>query len=96
MRVCLYEAKKRSEVLIVSVPESKTFELLNSLGVRVGTRVKIQNRYAFGGAVLLRVEDTYSVALGKDVAKQITVVECRDMKQSVIGVEKFTRLEGVV
>jgi len=49
--------------------------LLQSLGVRAGTQVTVQNRYALGGPVLLRVEGTFSVAVGKDIARQIAVRE---------------------
>ena len=68
----LYEAKKRGNFTITSVPN---IELLENLGVRAGTQITIQSRYAFGGPVLLRIEDAYSVALGKDIAKQISVQE---------------------
>ena len=68
----LYEAKKNAVFTVVSVPD---IGLLESLGVREGSHITLQNRYALGGPVLLRVEDAYSVALGKDIAKQITVRE---------------------
>jgi len=68
----LYEAKKMGTFQVVSVPG---IGLLENLGLRNGTQVTLQNRYGFGGPVLLRVEGAYSVALGKDIAKQITVQE---------------------
>lgn len=68
----LYEAKKTGTFQVVSVPN---IGLLENLGLRVGTWVTIQNRYAFGGPVLLRVKDAFVIALGKDIAKQITVKE---------------------
>ncbi|MCL2055527.1 MAG: ferrous iron transport protein A [Oscillospiraceae bacterium] len=68
----LYEAKKRGRLFVSSVPNVK---LLENMGVRAGTQVTVQNRYAFGGPVLLRVEDAYSIALGKDLAKQISVIK---------------------
>jgi len=68
----LYDAKKNTVLSVVSVPN---IGLLESLGVREGSHISMQNRYALGGPVLLRVEDAYSVALGKDIAKQITVRE---------------------
>ena len=68
----LYEANKAGIFKVASVPD---IVLLENLGLRVGTQVKIQNRYALGGPVLLRVEDSYSVAVGKDIAGQITVQE---------------------
>ena len=68
----LYEAKKDTTFQVASVPN---IGLLKNLGLRVGTQVKMQSRYAFGGPVLLRVEDTFAVAIGKDIATQIAVRE---------------------
>jgi len=68
----LYEARKKGTFKVVSVPD---IGLLKSLGLHTGTKVTLQNRYIFGGPVLLRVEDAYSIALGKDIAKQITAQE---------------------
>jgi len=69
----LYTASKNAKYMVVDVPD---IGLLNSLGLRAGTKVTVQNRYALGGPVLLRVEDAYSVAIGKDIAKQIGVTAC--------------------
>ena len=68
----LYQAKKHSNLQLASVPQ---IPLLESMGLRIGTKVNLQNRYALGGPVLLRVEDAYSIALGKDIAQQIAVNE---------------------
>ena len=68
----LYEAKQMGSFQVVSVPN---IGLLENLGLRTGTQVMVQNRYSLGGPVLLRVENAFSVALGKDIAKQITVQE---------------------
>lgn len=68
----LYSAKKGHLFKIVSVAN---IALLESLGVRLGAQVAVQNRYTFGGPVLLRIEDSYSVAIGKDIATQILVQE---------------------
>jgi len=68
----LYEAKKRGIFQVISVP---TIGLLESIGLRVGTQVTIQNRYTLGGPVLLSVEGAHAIALGKDIAKQIGVEE---------------------
>ena len=68
----LYETRKKCAFQVASVPE---IGMLESLGLREGTRVTVQSRYAFGGPVLLRVEGAYSVALGKDIARQIAVRE---------------------
>ena len=76
--ISLYDAKKADILRIVAVPENDTLE---NLGLRVGTLVRIQNRYALGGPVLLRVEDAYSVAVGKDIARQITVGEIVDYER---------------
>lgn len=66
----LYEAGKGNSYLVDSVPK---IGLLENLGLRVGTQVTVQSRYALGGPVLLRVEDTFAVAIGKDIATQIAV-----------------------
>ncbi|MCL2618963.1 MAG: ferrous iron transport protein A [Defluviitaleaceae bacterium] len=68
----LYEAAPDVVFSVVSVPN---IGLLGSMGLRVGSRVVVQNRYALGGPVLMRVEDTYSLAIGKDIATQIAVRE---------------------
>lgn len=70
--VNLYDAKKDGIFHLASLPD---VGLLESLGLRVGTRVTIQSRYALGGPVLLRVEDAFAVAVGKDIAEQIAVKE---------------------
>ena len=68
----LYDAKRNGSFQVASVPN---IGLLQNLGLRAGTKVRVQNRYSLGGPVLLRVEDTYSVAIGKDIATQIAVEE---------------------
>ncbi|MCL2002947.1 MAG: ferrous iron transport protein A [Oscillospiraceae bacterium] len=68
----LYEAVGKGALRVASVPDIK---LLENLGFRVGTRIAVQTRYRLGGPVLLRVEDSYTVAVGKDVARQIGVTE---------------------
>ena len=66
----LYDAKRNRVFQVVSVPN---VGLLQSLGLRAGTSVAVQNRYAFGGPVLLRVEGAFAVAVGKDIATEIIV-----------------------
>ncbi|MCL2070644.1 MAG: ferrous iron transport protein A [Oscillospiraceae bacterium] len=68
----LYDSEKNGDFEILSIPE---IGLLENIGLRAGTKVTVQNRYVFGGPMLLRVEDTYSVAIGKDIAVQIKVAE---------------------
>jgi len=70
--VNLYEARKRGTFQVASVPQIK---LLESMGLRIGTKVTLENRYVFGGPVLLKIEGAYSVAIGKDIAQQIAVRE---------------------
>jgi len=70
--VSLYEAKKSGTFQVASVPK---IGLLENMGLRIGTKVTVQNRYALGGPVLLRVEGAYSIALGKDIAQQVAVKE---------------------
>ncbi|MCL1882886.1 MAG: ferrous iron transport protein A [Defluviitaleaceae bacterium] len=66
----LYMAAKNDIYKVSSVPN---IGLLNNLGIRVGTKIAVQQKYAFGGPVLLNVEDSFFVAIGKDIATQITV-----------------------
>ena len=66
----LYDAKPSDVYQIISFPK---IHLLESLGLRHGTKVRVENRYRFGGPILLRVEDAFAVAIGKDVATQIGV-----------------------
>ena len=68
----LYEVKERGTFQVISIPD---IGLLENLGLRVGTHITLKNRYALGGPVLLRIEGAYSVALGKDIAQQISVKE---------------------
>ena len=68
----LYEAKSKDVLQVTAIPD---ISLLENLGIRVGTELCILNRYQLGGPVLLRVESAYSVALGKDIAVQISVRE---------------------
>jgi len=68
--VNLYEAGKGESFQVDSVPK---IGMLENLGLRVGTQVTVQSRYAFGGPVLLRVEGAFAVAIGKDIATQIAV-----------------------
>jgi len=72
--VNLYEAKKNNTFQIAFVPN---IGLLQNLGIRIGTQVVVQSRYALGGPVLLRIEDTFAVAIGKDIATQIAVKEVK-------------------
>ena len=70
----LYAAKKRISLEIISAPD---IALLNGLGIRKGVKIEIQDRYAFGGPVLLKAEDAYCIAVGKDIASRITVEELK-------------------
>ena len=70
--ISLYEAPKNNVLLVASIPQ---IQLLESMGLRTGTQVIVQNRYSLGGPVLLRVDGAYNLALGKDIAQQIAVKE---------------------
>ena len=72
MNVNLYQVKKKETLQIASAPD---IPLLENLGIRTGTKITVKCRYAWGGPMLLLVEDTYSVAIGKDIASQIQVTE---------------------
>ncbi|NLB89488.1 MAG: ferrous iron transport protein A [Syntrophomonadaceae bacterium] len=67
----LYDAKKSHKCRVKSIPD---IPLLESLGISTDTIVTVNNKYAFGGPVLLKV-DTAMIAVGKDVAEQILVEE---------------------
>lgn len=68
----LYEAKKNINLHVASIPN---VGLLQNIGLRTGTKVAVKTRYAFGGPVLLRVENSFTIAIGKDIATQISVKE---------------------
>ena len=70
----LYEAQQNSHFQVASMPN---IGLLQNLGLRVGSKIMVQNRYGLGGPVLLRVEDTFAIAIGKDIATQIAVEEVK-------------------
>jgi Fe2+ transport system protein FeoA len=70
MKTHLYAAEKQSAFRVTHVPNIK---LLENIGVRRGTNLTVMNRYGMGGPVVIRVENAYSVALGKDIAVQIGV-----------------------
>ena len=71
----LYEARKNGVFQVTSTPD---ISLLENIGLRNGTQVLVQSRYAFGGPVLLRVENAFTIAIGKDIATQIEVKEVTD------------------
>ncbi|MCL2019540.1 MAG: ferrous iron transport protein A [Oscillospiraceae bacterium] len=71
-KLYLYNADRKRKFSIISTPK---ISLLENLGIREGTTVSVQSRHPWGGPVLLRVEDAYSLAVDKDVAKQIEVRE---------------------
>lgn len=72
MHINLYQAKKDTPLYVTTVP---SIGLLNNLGLRVGTQLYIKNRYPLGGPLLLQIEDSFSIAIGKDIATQIAVKE---------------------
>ena len=71
----LYDACKGNTYQIYAVPEIR---LLKSLGIRTGMHLTVKTRYAFGGPVLVCVEGAYSIAIGKDIAKQIEVIDSHE------------------
>ena len=66
----LYSADKGGVFQVTKLPN---VGLLENIGLRKGTKVSVEHRYALGGPVLLNIEDSFSVAVGKDIATQITV-----------------------
>ena len=76
----LYSADRKGRYLLTVVP---AIETLTNLSLRVGTEISVINRYSFGGPVLLRVEGSYTVALGKDIARQIEVMNVTEVFRTV-------------
>jgi len=72
MEQSLYDTSVKKQYTITQIPD---IALLASLGIREGVVVELTTRYAFGGPVLLCVQEMYNVAIGKDIAKQIFVSE---------------------
>jgi len=72
MNINLYQAKTGGIFELARLPK---IPLLESLGLRKGTMVSINGRIKLGGPVLLRVENAFVVAIGKDIATQILVKE---------------------
>jgi Fe2+ transport system protein FeoA len=70
----LYSAKKKGVFEVVSMPG---IAQLSNLGVRIGTQVAVKGRYGLGGPVLLRIDNDFTLAVGKDIATQIAVKEVR-------------------
>ena len=68
----LYQARKNGIFQVISAPD---ISLLENLGLRHGTQVLVQSRYSLGGPVLLRVENAFTIAVGKDIAIQILIKE---------------------
>lgn len=69
--ITLYDVKKSKKCRVKSIPD---IPLLESLGISNDTIITVNNKYAFGGPVLLKV-DTATIAVGKDVAEKILVEE---------------------
>lgn len=57
---------------MVTVLSSSGDPLLESLGLRVGKRVRVRTRQLFGGPVILEI-DGRTVAVGRAVAREIEV-----------------------
>jgi Fe2+ transport system protein FeoA len=70
-RRCLYDMQKKCCCRVVSIPDHP---LLDSLGICSDAVITVENKYKFGGPVLLKI-DTATVAIGKDIAEQILVEE---------------------
>lgn len=56
---CLYDMDKNKSCQVTFIPDHP---LLDSLGINTDTIVTVQNKYFFGGPVLLQV-DTATIAL---------------------------------
>lgn len=68
----LYTSKSDESFIITEVPQ---VNLLNSLGIFVGAKIKKKRTYKFGGPILIDIFGR-EVAIGKEIAEQIKVKEC--------------------
>jgi len=66
----LYKAKTDNIYSVSAVPE---VELLRSLGIRAGATLRVICHYPLGGPTLVCVEDSSTVAVGKDIASLVSV-----------------------
>ncbi|MGI5899155.1 MAG: FeoA family protein [Christensenellales bacterium] len=71
MGYSLYEAKTGQSYIITSVPD---YDLLSSIGIIEGVKVKVESKYALGGPVSVALS-TRKIAIGKDVATKVLVKE---------------------
>ncbi len=67
----LYEAEDKKEYRIEEIPES---DQLAAIGVFPGAVIDKERTYRFGGPAYIRF-GTRRIALGKEIAKSVKVVE---------------------
>lgn len=69
----LYQAQCGKEYTIVQTPD---YQLLASIGVFKGAKVRVESKYKLGGPVSVALS-TRKIAVGKDIATKIIVDEVR-------------------
>ncbi len=67
----LYKVKKNCRCIIESLPQ---VPLMDSLGLRLGCAIQVQNRQPMGGPVVVKLGNR-SVAVAREYAEQMTVRE---------------------
>lgn len=71
MENSLYNSENGKIYTIMSVPD---IQLLSSIGIFQGAKIKKENNYKFGGPVSISLS-TRKIAIGKDIAEKILVGE---------------------
>lgn len=72
----LYNVKVGEYYRVKSAPEAP---MINTLGIYVGGMLMKKTTYSFGGPVLVDINGR-EVAIGKEIASQITVESCGGTK----------------
>jgi len=81
--ISLHSAKQGYTYNVSAVPE---LELLKSLGIRAGASLRVICRYPLGGPTLVCIEDSSTVAVGKDISTLVFVTPDADITNDAEGV----------
>lgn len=74
MKNSLYRAEVGKNYTISTIPNN---QLLSSIGIFEGAKVRTENRYRIGGPVSVCLSSTRKIAIGKDIAEKIYVEEVK-------------------
>lgn len=72
----LYSAQAGENYRVLTAPDAP---MINTLGIYVGGVLKKKTTYSFGGPVLVDINGR-EVAIGKDIATEISVESCGGTK----------------